>query len=102
MYMKPQQWTANVARTPRAGMELLPTKDSVQMDREFHVASHGYTDGKENFTLTESTHAPEKSDSTPRGGKKSGKVVWPVKEGVLEEYVNSPIAYSHLPEQNEE
>ena len=76
-------------------------KDNVQMDREFHVASHGYTDGKENFTLTESTHAPEKSDSTPRGGKKSGKVVWPVK-GKLEEYVNSPIAYSHLPEQNEE
>ena len=75
-------------------------KDNVQMDREFHVASHGYTDGKENFTLTESTHTPEKSDSTPRGGKKSGKVVWPV--GKLEEYVNSPIAYSHLPEQNEE
>ena len=76
-------------------------KDNVQMDREFHVVSHGYTDGKENFTLMESTHAPEKSDSTPWGGKKSRKVVWPVK-GKLEEYVNSPIAYSHLPEQNEE
>lgn len=43
----------------------------------------------------------KKSDSTPQGGKKSGKVVWPVK-GKLEEYVNSPIAYLHLPEQNEE
>lgn len=74
-------------------------KDSVQMDWEFHIALHGYTDGKENFTLMEATHSPEKGDSTPWDEKKSGKVVWPVKEGALEEYVNSPIAYSHLPKQ---
>ncbi|KZF22826.1 hypothetical protein L228DRAFT_282907 [Xylona heveae TC161] len=38
-------------------------------------------------------------DSTPRGGKKSGKVVWP-DEHLLEEYKGNPIGYSHLPEQN--
>ncbi|KAE8356758.1 hypothetical protein BDV28DRAFT_154436 [Aspergillus coremiiformis] len=69
-----------------------------QVEREFHITSHGYTDGKEDFVLKEATHAPEKMDSTPRGGKDSGKVVWPA-EDLLEEYVNSPIAYSHLLEQ---
>lgn len=88
-----------ITRRSRGWHGTFAYKDSVQVDREFHVASHGYTDGKENFSLMEATHSPEKGDSTPRGGKKSGKVVWPVKEGALEEYVNSPIAYSHLPEQ---
>ena len=35
-------------------------KDNIQMDWEFQVVLHGYTDGKENFTLMESMHAPEK------------------------------------------
>jgi len=69
-----------------------------QVQRNFHVASHGYTDGKERFILKEATHTPEKADSTPRGGKNSLKVVWPESPGDLEEYKDSPIAYSHLPE----
>lgn len=68
-----------------------------QVQRSFHVASHGYTEGKENFILKEATHTPEKADVTPRGGRRSGKVVWPTEE-TLEEYVDNPIAYSHLPE----
>ncbi|EQL27858.1 hypothetical protein BDFG_09338 [Blastomyces dermatitidis ATCC 26199] len=70
-----------------------------QVEREFHVASHGYTNDKEDFVLNEATHTPEKEDKTPRGGRGSGKVVWPA-EDLLEEYVDSPIGYSHLPEQN--
>lgn len=66
-------------------------KDSQQVLHEFHVASHGYTDGKEDFALREATHTPEKKDSTQRRG---GKVVWP-EEDELEEYEDSPIAYSH-------
>ncbi|KAK2762654.1 hypothetical protein FQN54_000827 [Arachnomyces sp. PD_36] len=72
-------------------------KADKQVEREFHVASHGYTSGKEDFVLKEATHTPEKKDGTPRGGKRSGKVVWP-SEDLLEEYSDSPIAYSHLPE----
>ncbi|KAF2850917.1 hypothetical protein T440DRAFT_423722 [Plenodomus tracheiphilus IPT5] len=67
-------------------------KDSQQVQREFHIATHGYTNGKEDFTLKEATHTPEKKDATPRRG---GKVVWP-EEGELEEFEDSPIAYSHL------
>ncbi|GKZ52054.1 hypothetical protein AbraIFM66951_010162 [Aspergillus brasiliensis] len=74
-------------------------KDNDQVERLFHVTSHGYTNGKEDFVLKKATHDPEKVDSTPRGGRKSGKVVWPAEE-FLEEYVDSPIGYSHLPEQN--
>ncbi|KAL2369196.1 hypothetical protein RJ035_005401 [Blastomyces gilchristii] len=70
-----------------------------QVEREFHVASHGYTNDKEDFVLNEATHTPEKEDKTPRGGRGSGKIVWPA-EDLLEEYVDSPIGYSHLPEQN--
>ncbi|KFH41450.1 hypothetical protein ACRE_078400 [Hapsidospora chrysogenum ATCC 11550] len=61
--------------------------------KEYHVASHGYTNGKEDFALKQATHSQEKKDSTPRRG---GKVVWP-DEAELEEYADSPIAYSHLP-----
>ncbi|PYI30887.1 hypothetical protein BP00DRAFT_475895 [Aspergillus indologenus CBS 114.80] len=72
-------------------------KNNDQMERSFHVTSHGYTNGKEDFVLRDATHTPEKWDGTPRGGKNSGKVVWPPEED-LEEYLDSPIAYSHLPE----
>ncbi|GLA50036.1 hypothetical protein AnigIFM63604_006052 [Aspergillus niger] len=74
-------------------------KGSDQVSREYHVASHGYTEGKEDFTLKEATHTPEKADDTRRGGPKSDKVVWPPEE-FLEEFVDSPIGYSHLPSQN--
>ncbi|PWY91864.1 hypothetical protein BO94DRAFT_533310 [Aspergillus sclerotioniger CBS 115572] len=74
-------------------------KDGDQVERMFHVASHGYTNGKEDFVLKTATHTPEKTDATPRGGKRSGKVVWPAEE-LLEEYEDSPIAYSHLPEKD--
>ena len=73
-------------------------KDEDQVKHEVHVASHGYTNGKEDFRLKEGTHTDEKSDGTPRGGPTSMKVVWPL-EADLEEYVESPIGYSHLEEQ---
>ncbi|KAF9885155.1 hypothetical protein FE257_000681 [Aspergillus nanangensis] len=85
------------AKDPRGWHGTFAFKVNDQVEREFHVASHGYTNGKEDFTLRAATHTPEKQDKTPRGGKKSGKVVWP-SEALLEEYVDSPIAYSHLPE----
>ncbi|KAJ0422997.1 hypothetical protein BJY00DRAFT_310596 [Aspergillus carlsbadensis] len=83
-------------------------KDSDQVDRSFHVASHGYTNGREDFALAKATHDPEKSDQTPRGvrrsqnnksdgGKEPEKVVWP-EERFLVEYVDSPIGHCHLPE----
>jgi hypothetical protein len=43
--------------------------------------------------LTKATHTQEKPDTVQRRG---GKVVWPEYEE-LEEYKDSPIAYSHLP-----
>ncbi|EFE38191.1 hypothetical protein TRV_07156 [Trichophyton verrucosum HKI 0517] len=72
-------------------------KNGNHVQQEFHVASHGYTNGKRDFVLKEATHASPKPDNTPRGAKDSGKVVWP-QEHHLEEYVDSPIAYSHLPQ----
>jgi hypothetical protein len=60
--------------------------------RDFHVATHGYTNGKEDFSLKDATHTPEEKDSTP---KANGKEVWPDWED-LEKYENSPIAYSPL------
>lgn len=82
---------------PKGWHVTIAFKTRDQAAREVHVASHGYTISKDNYTLLEGTHAPEKSDSFPRGGKGSGKVVWP-SEDLLEEYEDSPIAYSHLPE----
>ncbi|KAF7182863.1 hypothetical protein CNMCM7691_002607 [Aspergillus felis] len=87
------------AKDPKGWHGTFAFKVDNQVHRQYHVASHGYTDGKENFVLKEATHTPEKADGTPRGGKRSGKVVWPAEE-LLEEYADSPIAYSHLPERN--
>jgi hypothetical protein len=70
-------------------------KTSDQLLREFHVASHGYTNDQEDFVLKEATHALEKADNIRRGGPNSEKVVWPPEE-LLEEYKDSPIGYSHL------
>lgn len=69
-------------------------KDDHQVQQELHVASHGYTNGKEEFVLKEATHSSLKKDSTQRRG---GKAVWP-DEDELEEYEDTPIGYSHLPE----
>ncbi|OWT43368.1 hypothetical protein VFPPC_17469 [Pochonia chlamydosporia 170] len=80
---------------PKGWHVTIAFKTRDQDDREVHVASHGYTIGKDNYTLKEATHTSEKSDSFPRGGKRSGKVVWPGEE-LLEEYEDSPIAHSHL------
>jgi hypothetical protein len=74
-------------------------KASDQLLREYHVASHGYTSGKEGFVLKEATHTPEKADNIRRGGPQSDKIVWPPEE-LLEEYEDSPIGYSHLPVQS--
>lgn len=70
-------------------------KTEGQLEREYHVASHGYTNGKQEYTLTKATHTPEKADGIKRGGPKSRKVVWPDEES-LEEYTDSPIGYSHI------
>lgn len=72
-------------------------KDASNVIRELHESAHGYTTGKDDFTLKEATATLAKKDSTPRGGPKSGKIVWPV-EADLVEYHDGPIAYSHLPE----
>lgn len=50
-------------------------KGSNQLLREYHVASHGYTDGKEDLALKEAIHTSEKADSTRRGGPRSDKIV---------------------------
>lgn len=72
-------------------------KDREQEERELHIASHGYTKGKDDFILLKATHGKEKADQTPRGARGSGKIVWP-NEAELVEYKDSPIAYSHLPD----
>ncbi|ODA83066.1 hypothetical protein RJ55_01575 [Drechmeria coniospora] len=77
---------------PRGWHGTFAFKDNDQVHEAFHVASHGYTAGPGDFILEEATHSPEKKDSTRRRG---GKVVWPREED-LEEYVDSPIAYSHV------
>ncbi|KAJ5521272.1 hypothetical protein N7527_005387 [Penicillium freii] len=51
-------------------------KTSDQLQREYHVASHGYTNDKEDFVLKEATHTREKADNIRRGGPNSEKVVW--------------------------
>ncbi|KAL1953050.1 hypothetical protein VTO42DRAFT_3722 [Malbranchea cinnamomea] len=80
---------ASMSTIQKAGMVRSPSKTGDQVDQEFHVASHGYTNGKEDFVLEEVIHTPEKKDSTPRGGAGPGKIVWPP-EHLLEEYVDSP------------
>ncbi|RMD44834.1 hypothetical protein DV735_g420, partial [Chaetothyriales sp. CBS 134920] len=84
------------ARDPNGWHLTLAFKDKEHEAIGYHVASHGYTAGKNNFTLVRATHGNEKPDDTPRGGRDSGAVVWP-KEEDLVEYKDSPIAYSHLP-----
>ncbi|ODH37344.1 hypothetical protein ACO22_02619 [Paracoccidioides brasiliensis] len=62
----------------------------------------GYTNDTEDFILNEATHTPQgKEDKTPRGGRGSGKVLWPAEEDLLRriyEYVDSPVGYSHIPQ----
>ncbi|KAI0415332.1 hypothetical protein F5X98DRAFT_365280 [Xylaria grammica] len=67
-------------------------KGSKEVESGFHVTTHGYTKGKDDFALREAAHSHAKMDSTPKQG---GKIVWPSRDE-LEEYVDSPIAYSHL------
>nr|KMM71116.1 hypothetical protein CPAG_07423 [Coccidioides posadasii RMSCC 3488] len=50
-------------------------KDDNQVEWEFHVALHGYMNSKEDFSLKEATHTPEKKDSTSCGGAGSGNIV---------------------------
>ncbi|KAI1905539.1 hypothetical protein LOZ12_006742 [Ophidiomyces ophidiicola] len=85
------------SRDPKGWHGTFAFKDENQIKHEVHVASHGYTSGKEDFVLKEAVHTDEKNDDHPRGGKNSDKVVWP-NNNDLEEYVNSPIAYSHIGE----
>ena len=62
----------------------------------FHVTTHAYTAGKDDFHLQMASAADEKLDST---GKGPDKVVWPASEADLELYEHSPIWYSQPPEQ---
>lgn len=84
-------------KDPRGWHGTFAFKDGKQLEQQLHVASHGYTTGRESFALVESTHGSEKPDDTPRGPKPSEKVVWPEEEDLLE-YKESPIGYSHLAE----
>lgn len=67
-------------------------KNEDQVERQFHVTSHGYTNGKEDFHLKEASHTPEKKDEAL---KSNAKVVWP-ENSELEEWNDNPIGYSHL------
>jgi hypothetical protein len=87
------------AKDPKGWHSTFAFKANDQVQPESHVASHGYTNGKQDLVLKEAAHTPEKADRTPQGGKKSRKIVWPDADH-LKEYVDSPIAYSHLPEHN--
>ncbi|THC97155.1 hypothetical protein EYZ11_003370 [Aspergillus tanneri] len=87
------------AKDPKGWHGTFAFKTDNQVEREFHVATHGYTSGKENFVLKEATHTPEQQDKTPRGGRRSGKVVWPA-EDLLEEYVDSPSLTRTYPNRN--
>ncbi|KAJ5697592.1 hypothetical protein N7488_011276 [Penicillium malachiteum] len=71
-------------KDPNGWHATLAFKDGNQVTLQLHVASHGYTAGKQDFVLAQATHTPQKMDDTPRGGKNSGKVVWPPKEDLEE------------------
>lgn len=83
-------------KDPNGWHLIIAFKDQHQEEIGLHVASHSYTNGKDDYTLARATHGGEKRDNTPRGGRRSGKVVWP-KESELVEYKDGSIAYSHLP-----
>lgn len=50
-------------------------KSEDQLLRQYHVASHWYTNSKEEYILQEAMHTPEKADDTPRGRPDEEKVV---------------------------
>lgn len=66
-------------------------KDQQQLANDVHTACHGYTPGKDVWTLVKSTHAGTKFDSVL---KRNGKPVWP-SEDELE--VAPEIGYGHIP-----
>ncbi|KAJ0418187.1 hypothetical protein BJY00DRAFT_315236 [Aspergillus carlsbadensis] len=71
-------------------------KSEDQITRAYHVTSHGYTKGKDDFSLAQAIHSEEKPDNTPRGNPKAKRVVWPP-EHELQEYEGSPVAFPRLP-----
>lgn len=83
-------------KDPKGWHATFAFKFADEVDREFHYTSHGYTSSKHNYTLREAVSKPPKPDSTPRGGKRSGKVVWAAED--VTEWKDSPIGYSHLGE----
>jgi hypothetical protein len=66
-------------------------KSEDQISRAYYVTSHEYTNGKDDFTLTQATYSKEKPDST-RGNPKAKRIVWPP-EHELREYGGSPVAF---------
>lgn len=81
------------AKDPHGWHGTFAFKDSSQVQQEIHITTHGYTLGKDSFTLAMAMHTPEKADSTLR---KNGREVWP-DEADLEVYEHSNVGYSHLP-----
>jgi hypothetical protein len=70
-------------------------KNDTQVAQWTHIAAHGYTTAKNDHVLKEATFVEEKKDSAKR---RKGKPVWPHSEDDIEEYVASPIGYSHVDE----
>lgn len=82
---------------PKGWHITLAFKDKSQELVGIHLTSHGYTDNKDTFVLKEAVCREVKPDDTPRGPIDSEKVVWP-SDMELDEYKDSPVAYSHLPD----
>lgn len=72
-----------------------------EVKRFAHTTGHGYTNGKDNFTLRKATLDLEKSDYTPRGCLGPNKVVWPSKE-FIEEFENSMVNHFHSPRKTQD
>jgi len=68
-------------------------KDDRQVETGFHVTTHGYTAGRDDFVLKMAKDTPEKEDKFLKGS--NDQPVWPA-ESQLEEFIYSPIAHSHV------
>ncbi|OAQ60945.1 hypothetical protein VFPPC_01984 [Pochonia chlamydosporia 170] len=77
---------------PRGLHVTLCYKDQDQLNRDVHVACHGYVTDEVSLEFTEATHAGEKPDSTMKN--KKGAVVWP---GMADLWAAPEIGYGHLP-----
>ena len=70
-------------------------KDAIMLERDTHIASHGYVDSKFDKSIREASHTPEKPDSTK---KKMDEVVWPKNAKFAHEL---EVAFGHIPSESE-